>query len=166
MLILSRLELGPKNIKCHEWTCCWRWFKRSNLEQLKIMKAIFDKIPSPKFEKFPLSELLLAVRSAVPCSVQTPVVIKRLGGVGDAVWQHEQKLDQGLKLELEWREIEGLSLCSDAAVDELLCILGPVYFGIFDASFMFVQSSDKTLEARLSSKFEDVREVPDTVFEK
>jgi hypothetical protein len=132
--------------------------------KVKMMKAIFDKIPSPK--KFPLSELLLAVRGAVPFSAQTTVLIKKLGGVGDAVWQHEQKLDQGLKLELEWREIEELSLCADAAVDELLCMLGPAYFGIFDASFMFVQSSDKTLEARVSSKFENVREAPDADFDK
>ena len=127
------------------------------------MKAIFDRIPD-SFQ-FPLTELLLAVCSAVPFLEVKPVVVKRLGGVGEAVWGYEQKLDQGLKLELEWKVIEAISLCSDAVVDELLCSSGPVYFGISDASFMFVQSTDKDLETRISSNFGDVREAPDVAFE-
>ena len=123
------------------------------------MKAIFDRVSLPK--KFPLSDFLLAIREEIPFAKAAHVSVTKIGGIGKAVWKYESQLDEGMELKLEFQALEELSLNPEATVDELFCVSGSVCFGISDATCLFFQSADKSLESVVASRFREVKTFPD-----
>lgn len=123
------------------------------------MKAIFDKISSPK--EFPLSELLAAVQNALLNSQIEPVIIRKLGGVGSGIWDHEFQLDEGNKVIITFSDLQMLAESAENNIDELWATMGKIHFGISDASFLFVQCDDKETESTIARQFNSIREIPD-----
>ena len=123
------------------------------------MRAIFDRVPSAK--KFPLSELLSAVRGVLQIPQVQPVTIRMLGGVGRMIWSYESRLDEGKDVIVPFADIERLAESGEDCVDELWGTVGTTHFGISNSSFLFVQSDDKEIERAIAGHFETIREIPD-----
>lgn len=123
------------------------------------MKAIFDRLPSAK--KFPLCELLAAIQSVLKNPSDQLVSIQRLGGIGKGIWAYESQLDDGKDLGVLFSDLKTLSESAEDYVDELLGTIETITFGISDAKFLFVQSEDKEVEAKIALRFESIRDIPD-----
>lgn len=123
------------------------------------MKAIFDRVATPK--KFPLAELLSAIQCVLQIQPMQTVSICRLGGVGEGIWEYESQLDEGNDLVAPFSDLQKLADSAEECVDELLGSIGPIFFGVSDSSFLFVQCEDKDAEEKIASRFASVRDIPD-----
>ncbi len=126
------------------------------------MKAIFDQIELPK--KFPLFKLLENIRDCLGISPDKLVEVHRAGGVGKNVWKYESLLNGGRRVVLNFSELENMASDPQEYPDELLCVSDGVYFGISDASFLFVQAIDKNIETKVLKQFTNFSDVPDVKF--
>jgi hypothetical protein len=123
------------------------------------MKAIFDRLTTPN--KFPLDELLSKIGSILEFQPSQPVSIFRLGGVGRRIWEFESQLDEGNDVVASFSDLQKLAESPEDCVDELLGSIGPIYLGISDSSFLFVQCENKNEEGTIASHFEFVRDIPE-----
>lgn len=115
------------------------------------MTAIYDKTEDGK--KFRLAELLAAIRHTLSIGLEEKILIEKIGGVGGNVWEYESTLDEGISLEIPYAALENLVGSANDYLDELSANIRRVYFGISDATFMFVSCEDKNLEERLTLNY-------------
>jgi hypothetical protein len=125
------------------------------------MKAIFDQIEAPKI--FPLFRLLENIKVYLGIPPEKLVEVHRVGGVGKSVWKYESTLNDGRQLALSFYELEQMAADAQEYPDELLCAMDGIYFGISDASFLFVQAFDKNVESKTLNQFINFRDIPDAI---
>ena len=123
------------------------------------MKRIDDQVSGLK--NFPLGRLISEISAWFAIPDSDTVCILRVGGAGDRIWQYEQTLIQGKPLSVSMSDLATCAAADDEFFDLLYCRHDKVTFGIFDATFMFVQTADKKLEAAVAHSFLKVSEGPD-----
>lgn len=114
------------------------------------MIIIHDKDSSGQY--YALSKLIEEIKNIFP-EVVSNVQITRLGGAGAGIWEYESKLDAGLEVIIEFKELERLCNSDDDLLDELFVKAGIIRFGIFDSTFLFFQCENKAKEKLIKSKF-------------
>lgn len=112
-------------------------------------------------EPFPVLRLVETVLQECHVKHDDIVEITRIGGPGERIWAIESKIDEGEEVFVFFRDLVSLSTSDGDSIDELRCFYGRLAFGVFDASFMFVQSEDKHVERLIASAFDAPEEHPD-----
>jgi len=121
------------------------------------MIAIFDR----KAKRLPIETLLRIVVKKSLLEVDEPVVLTRLGGVGEVIWGLESRLDAGESVITSIGELQCIVSTPGQIIDELRCGNQRICIGVSDATFMFVQSVDKNIEKEIASQFRQATVIAD-----
>ncbi|MGL4512438.1 MAG: hypothetical protein ACRCT8_05050 [Lacipirellulaceae bacterium] len=109
-----------------------------------------------------LAKFLDAISQCCPEVVGGVVSVDRLGGVGgegDPVWEYESMLDMGDEVQLPFEFLLRVAEVDDGAINELRCRFGSVTFGLSDSSYLFVDSTDPTVEKCVAERFTVVERI-------
>ena len=120
-----------------------------------IMIAIYDRIGT-KYTESLVIRLLKIIRDVI--GEDDKVLVTRLGGNGTLLWHYELKLDCGELVSIPVKEIIALASEKDAIVNLLHCRNEKIRFGVFDGSYMYVETNNDTLNNSLFNMFSDVKE--------
>ncbi len=111
--------------------------------------------------RLPVVDLLLAVVRHANVRPDDRVALTRMGGAGECVWQLESKLDAGEIVSTSVAELLTIASKSSQIIDELRCTNEKITFGLFDATFLFVQAVDKDIENEIAAEFRSVTSLAD-----
>ena len=124
------------------------------------MKIIDDT--SSEILGFPLRKLISTVSDAYDEKLDTVFRIVLFGGAGPRIWEVESQLNEREKVFLSLGDLLAVCTGDDNVCDELCCARDGTFFGLSDATFLFIQSRDKNLEDFVCSCFQKVRDFGDS----
>ena len=119
---------------------------------------IIDDISTERLG-FPLRKLISTVSEAYDEKLDTVFRIVLFGGGGPRIWDIESRFDKEDQIFLSLGDLLSACNAEGNSCDELCCARDGTFFGLSDATFLFIQSQDKRLEDFVCSHFRKVRDV-------
>lgn len=108
---------------------------------------------------FSLRKLISTVAEAYDEKLDTIFRIVLFGGGGARIWEIESRFDEEEQVFLSLGDLLAACSAEDNSCDELCCVRDGMFFGLSDATFLFIQCRDKSLEDFVCAHFQKVRDV-------